>query len=412
MTAALMMTACSSDDNDTTEAPVAPSTTKTIPYTVTVGGDKATTRATVDSDNKTLRFATGDKLYIWGEKIKGVLDITDGVGSTDNATFSGELTYSGSGTPAANLELNATLVSAQQKDHDQITFRENGEVIVHVILNRNYFSSVNDAVQQYSWLTGTSTYGARAFTLTQNTAFLNFEITLSDYFVTGDQVYAEVYNDDDCIGWGDVPIVTEGGVNKAKFVLPVKAGTDGTILSNAMVKIEDAGTLPFGTDGQVLKGKVYNVKGSPKSTLADALTEGAYVTVYFNHQYGGTEPQSCTFYNTGDYGEDMFTWVEGSGYIGSNDSYAKQLIIDEDDENNLIFRQNWGDGYAGLEDDWDENGFQVTFNMETNTYTQWYGPGVAQIYQAHWNDPLGPPSFVRLEVNGAEVELTESTESE
>ena len=68
MTAALMMTACSSDDNDTTEAPVAPSTTKTIPYTVTVGGDKATTRATVDSDNKTLRFATGDKLYIWGEK--------------------------------------------------------------------------------------------------------------------------------------------------------------------------------------------------------------------------------------------------------------------------------------------------------------------------------------------------------
>ena len=64
MTAALMMTACSSDDNDTTEAPVAPSTTKTIPYTVTVGGDKATTRATVDSDNKTLRFATGDKLYI------------------------------------------------------------------------------------------------------------------------------------------------------------------------------------------------------------------------------------------------------------------------------------------------------------------------------------------------------------
>ena len=45
MTAVLMMTACSSDDNEMTEAPVAPSTTKTIPYTVTVGGDEATTRA-------------------------------------------------------------------------------------------------------------------------------------------------------------------------------------------------------------------------------------------------------------------------------------------------------------------------------------------------------------------------------
>ena len=173
MTAALMMTACSSDDNDTTEAPVAPSTTKTIPYTVTVGGDEATTRATVDSNNKTLRFATGDKLYIWGANIKGVLDITDGIGSTDNATFSGELTYSGSGTPAANLELNATLVSAQQKNGEHINIEKDGYVRFHD--GRPFFSSVSDAVQQYSNLTGTSTYGARAFTLTQQAAFLNFE---------------------------------------------------------------------------------------------------------------------------------------------------------------------------------------------------------------------------------------------
>lgn len=404
MTAALMMTACSSDDNDTTEAPVAPSTTKTIPYTVTVGGDKATTRASVDNDNKTLRFATGDKLYIWGENIQGVLDITDGVGSTDNATFSGELTYSGSGTPADNLNLNATLVSAQQKNGDQIGIEKNG--YVHVHLGGPYCSSVSDAVQQYSELRGTSTYGARAFTLTQQAAFLNFEITIGANYLDN-QVYAEVYNDDACEGWGYVDLVTEGGVKKAKFVFPVSAGT---VLSNAMVMINEAGTLPFGTDGQELKAKVYNVKGSPKFTLADALEEGAYVTVYFNHQYGNE--QYCTFYNTGDYGEDMFTWEGGEGFIGSDGMIGRQLIIDEDDENILIFKQNWGEGWVGLEDDWEKNGFQVTFNMETNTYTQWYGPGVAEIYQAHWYDPLGPPSFVRVEVNGAEVELTESTESE
>ena len=410
MTAALMMTACSSDDNDTTEAPVAPSTTKTILYTVTVGGDEATTRATVDSDNKTLRFATGDKLYIWGENIKGVLDITDGIGSTDNATFSGELTYSGSGTPADNLELNATLVSAQQKDGIQISIdKEDG----HVEVNNggeNFCFSVNDAVQQYSELTGTSTYGARAFTLTQNTAFLNFEITMNAY--PDEEAYAEVYNYDyACICWGDVPIVTEGGVKKAKFVLPVEPG-EGNELSNAWVTIAGCEPIPFGADGQVLKAKVYNVKGTVKPTLADALKEGSYVTVYFNHQYG--ENQSCTFYNTGDSGEDMFTWVEGSGYIGDDGNIGRQLIVDEDDENILIFKQNWGEGYVDIEDNWDENGFQVTFNLETKTYTQWYGPGVAQIYQADWSVPYGPPSFVRLIVNGCDVtsELTESTESE
>jgi hypothetical protein len=393
---------------------VAPSTTKTIPYTVTVGGDKATTRATVDSDNKTLRFATGDKLYIWGANIKGVLDITDGVGSTDNATFSGELTYWGSGTPAANLELNAILVSAQQKDGEQIDIRdswdENGDVTVLVAI-APFCSSVSDAVQKYSELTGTSTYGARAFTLTQQTAFLNFEITIGATYLDH-EVSAEVYNDDALIQLGDVPIVTEGGVKKAKFVLPVEAGT---ILSNATVKFNesDSEPIPFGADGQELKGKVYNVKMPAKFTLTDALKQGAYVTVYFNHQYG--KNQYCTFYNTGDYGEDMFEWkLDGSGgYIGSSASYARQLILDEDDENILIFKQNWGEGYVGdIDDNWEENGFQVTFNMETNTYTQWYGPGVAEIYQPHWFDPLGPPSFVRLEVNGAEVELTESTESE
>ena len=409
MTAALMMTACSSDDNDTTEAPVAPSTTKTIPYTVTVGGDKATTRATVDSDNKTLRFATGDKLYIWGENIKGVLDITDGVGSTDNATFSGELTYSGSGSPAATLELNAILVSAQQKKDEQIGIRKDGSVKVLVELAL-FCSSVSDAVQKYSELTGTSTYGARAFTLTQQAAFLNFEITIGAAYLD-QEVFAEVYNDDMPIQSGDVPIVTEGGVKKAKFVLPVPAGT---ILSNATVKFNesDSEPIPFGTDGQVLKAKVYNVKMPAKFTLTDALKQWAYVTVYFNHQYGAN--QFCTFYNTRDYGEDMFVWDSGSGFIGSSGNLGRQLILDEDDENILIFKQNWGEGYAALDDNWEENGFQVTFNMETNTYTQWYGPGVAEIYQAHWYDPLGPPSFVRLEVNGYDVtsELTESTESE
>ncbi len=122
------------------------------------------------------------------------------------------------------------------------------------------------------------------------------------------------------------------------------------------------------------------------------------MTIYFNHEYG--EDQSCTFYNTGDYGADMFTWESGEGYVGSDGNIGRSLMIVG--ENLLVFRQNWGEGYVGIDDNWEQNGFQVTFNKETKECTQWYGPGVAHIFQEHWNDPEGPPAFTRLVINGVD----------
>ncbi len=68
---------------------------KMIPYTVRVGSGNPSTRATVDDDNMTLRFAEGDKLYVTGtknsgERVCGVLSIQTGVGES-RATFSGNL---------------------------------------------------------------------------------------------------------------------------------------------------------------------------------------------------------------------------------------------------------------------------------------------------------------------------------
>ena len=255
MTAALAMTACSNDDNDMTEAPVAPSTSKTIPYTVTVGGDEATTRATVDADNQTLRFATGDKLYITGTNIQGVLDLqAGGAGETNNVTFSGELTYDGSGSPADDLSLTATLVSAQQTVGTQVSVNAAGAVTVNYPDNA-YCTSVNDAVQKYSNLTGTSTYGARAFTLTQQTAFLNFVITFEDGTATGTALSAVVNNNSSDICTANVTTTTESEKVVAKFVLPVAAGTT---LSSATVTMGDKESISFGAS-QTLTGKVYNV---------------------------------------------------------------------------------------------------------------------------------------------------------
>ncbi|MCR5159925.1 MAG: hypothetical protein K6D37_12490 [Prevotella sp.] len=268
MTAALVMTACSSDDS-MTETPVAPSTSKTIPYTVTVGGDEATTRATVDGDNKTLKFATGDKLYITGTDIKGVLDLKAGdAGKATGATFSGELTYSGSGSPADNLSLTATLVSAQQTVGTQVSVDAAGAVTVNYP-TAAYCATISDAVQQYSRLTGTSTYGAKAFTLTQQTAFLNFAITFEDGTTTGTELSAVVSNNSAAICTANVTTTTESEKVVAKFVLPV---TKGTTLSSANVKMGSKAAISFGAS-QTLDGKVYNVtktQAAAVKTLAEA----------------------------------------------------------------------------------------------------------------------------------------------
>ena len=267
MTAALVMTACSNDDNDMTEAPVAPSTSKTIPYTVTVGGDEATTRATVGDDNRTLKFATGDKLYITGENIQGVLDLKDGdENKTSNVTFSGDLEYTGGGTPADDLSLTATLVSAQQTVGTQVSVNDAGAVTVNYPTTA-YCSSINDAVQKYSNLTGTSTYGAKSFTLTQQTAFLNFVITFEDGTATETPLTAVVSNGGSAIATLNVTteIVSEKVV--AKFVLPVAAGTT---LSSATVTMGSKAALNI--NNATLTGKVYNVKKTYYTLLSAATT--------------------------------------------------------------------------------------------------------------------------------------------
>ena len=268
MTAALVMTACSNDDN-ANESPVQQSTVKTIPYSVTVN-EGATTRATVESDNKTLKFADGDKLYISGTDIQGVLDIQSGTGTTFS-TFSGDLTYSGSGTPASDLSLTATLVSAQQNVGTEVSVDAAGAVTVNYPTT-SYCGDVATAVQKYSNLTGTSTYSAKSFTLTQQTAFLNFVITFEDATTTGTELSAVVSNNSAAICTANVTTVTDNGV-KAKFVLPVATGTT---LSSANVKFGDKAAISFGAS-QTLDGKVYNVtktQAAPAYTMAANATAG------------------------------------------------------------------------------------------------------------------------------------------
>ena len=276
MTAALVMTACSNDDN-ANESPAQQNAAKTIPYTVTVNGGEggATTRATVADDpsdatnyHKTLYFADGDKLYISGTDIQGVLDIQTRQGTF--ATFSGDLTYSGSGTPAWDLSLTATLVSAQQTDGSEVTINATTGAVTVNYPTTSYCGDVATAVQKYSNLTGTSYYGLKSFALTQQTAFLNFVITFEDGTTTGTELSAVVSNNSAAICTANVTTTTESEKVVAKFVLPV---AKGTTLSSANVKFGDKAAISFGAS-QTLEGKVYNVTKTQQYTMAANATAG------------------------------------------------------------------------------------------------------------------------------------------
>lgn len=258
----VIISSCSSN-----EISLPQSASNTIPYTVTVNGASSITRATVDNDYKTLRFAAGDKLYITGTNISGVLALTSGSG-TGKGVFSGNLSYSGEGSPDTNLALTATLVSDQQSVNTEVSIDENGAVTVNYPTT-SYCSDVATAVQKYSRLTGTSTYGDKAFTLSQQTAFLNFSITFEDNTSPETELSVVVSNNNSSLCIANVTTsLSEQEVTVANFVLPVPVGTT---LTNAYVKIDDKDSLCF-SDSEALTARVYNIKRTQKYPVAKITT--------------------------------------------------------------------------------------------------------------------------------------------
>ena len=319
MTAALVMTACSNDDN-TVETPAAQQAeVKNIPYSVTVNGG-AGTRATVDNDMKTLKFATGDKLYITGTNISGVLALKSGDESkSSGATFEGDLTYTGEGSPASDLALTATLVSAQQTNGTEVTINSTTKAVT-VNYPTTYCADVATAVQKYSNLTGTSTYSKKSFTLKQQTAFLNFEITFEDGTAENATLSAVVSNGGSALCTANVETKKDGEKVVAKFVLPVASGTT---LSSATVKLGDKEAISFGAS-QTLEGKVYNVKKTQAATLVTAITLNKTET---SIEVGSTETLSVTAVAPDNATDKTYTWKTSDASKATVDQDGKVTAV-------------------------------------------------------------------------------------
>lgn len=153
--------------------------TATIPYTVVVHGSQAT-RASIDGPFGTGEyiFQEGDRLFIvdtdtGGIDLYGVLTLIDGAGS-GSGTFEGTLNCTVS--PTDETELSATLVGP---DAAAGFYSISGEKVT----GPTYPSSIPyeagglaEYVKKYSHFTSSSTFGAKNFTLTQQTVFVNFNI--------------------------------------------------------------------------------------------------------------------------------------------------------------------------------------------------------------------------------------------
>lgn len=297
MAAALMLTACSSNDiEDVAEKPA----TKTIPFTAKVSTENATRiSAEEGSGTYTLKFTAGDKLHVQnvvtsGDIIlSGLLDIDPADVGKTTATFTGELTYkpgsSDPSTPAGDLQIYATLVPEHAPD-----------LYIYDIC-----SSVTEAIQKYSYLENIITYSQlSSFTFVQSTAFVDFDITLSgtnapavgtdvNIAVDGSSVFDDDPSNPYEFSYTSTATVTSGG--KVKFAIPVDASTVGytATLKDASVTISNAsyqGTCSFAdATGFEVGSKVYRAARTINTwapTLAAAFVAGNETVLAFTSSYG------------------------------------------------------------------------------------------------------------------------------
>lgn len=274
-----------------------------ILYTVTVSSEQ--TRATVDDDMMTLRYADGDQLYIScdsREDVKGVLDLVSGSGQTGengDVVFEGMLSFTGE-APAENLLLNATLVGSknvgiQIGDDNKVTGIKYPDF-------KSYCTDLNDAVEKYSLLTGVGTFGSKRFPLSQHTAFLSFSVSAADFNLAGAEFSVFVKNGESYSLLGDLSsTLNEAGLAEVHFTLPM---AEGTVLNNASVSLispkpqkvplREKGTpgvvysAPFGGTEKTLDAKVYTVTkvALPSSGYVDT---GLPILIINTNDNGGAD---------------------------------------------------------------------------------------------------------------------------
>ena len=226
-----------------------------------------------------------------------------------------------------DTQLTATLVSAEQSG-TELTYPTNA-----------YCATVDEAVQKYSKLTGTGTFGGKTFALNQGTAFLNFNITFIVDGTTSSSQTAVVSNNGVELCRGNVFTTTKNSKVVAMFVLPVAISTK---LTNASVRIGNMGTVTI--NNATLSAKVYNITreeggytinaNGDKVLFAPGNLQATYNGSnwtwkfaqnqwdYIGNAGGNTKVTASTPFINGTGTVDLFTWVGKSSSLDGVGKYG------------------------------------------------------------------------------------------
>lgn len=373
MAAALIigMTACSNDDN-LTEVQTA---TQGVQVTVSAGlddGDGNTTRADVDYDatakTRTLKFTTGDRLYVYrriaGESVvylKGILTM-DGEPTNGglSATFSGTIKaydtswteianydYAALGDPLTSTEATLLPSGAAAGCFDETKYGNNA------IYEPAYCIApdVNTLMKTALWLT--SSYNGTGYTLTKQYPILNCTIgTLSpntDYTVklrcAAYQSYYEANSG--IIEYAYTPTVRTDGLGNVRFAI---SWNKNGLIENYYWVLQLIGggqTKDYVIGQKQFAAKVYNLT----------------LEIYFLYQQAGSED-----YITTTFGYNESTWSQQTEFGLLKFKYTLSTSSGQGIALAPISTVtiNDGDGHTYTVTDTRDNGYSSTLGFDTN----------------------------------------------
>lgn len=387
--AGAMTTACSSEDRFAEQQQQQPSTkTITLKTTVSLDSDNAITRAlTLDTEHELLAktFAAGDQIAVGynnvtNKAVSEPLTADDISADGKSATFTVTLNNLGS-NPYVNITYPATMADEKGKAKSAPTTQDGTleSIAKNYDLATSFVQLTEDGVLPP--VTLENQFAICAYTIKDETGNTDLTNTITRMDISAQKEGerdAYKYTINRTPASGPIYVV----MNRFYGYDIEYAATDGTKHYTKSV-----------TNKSYKAGNFYQLglrmaETTSTTTLANALTDGATVTIAFNYGMYNT----CTFtFNNGS-----FTFVSGTGQVGSNEECAKEMTVT--DNGNIVFRTN---ELGTIDYGWEDYGFQVILNPSFNTYETWAGEEVINELQ---------PSFLCIQVNDQDItyQLTKS----
>ena len=276
----------------------------TLPYSAWVS-EAPDTRATLSEEGGLhYVFQADDRLYVSGTgaaagKLYGYLHLIAGNG-TQRAHFEGDLYCANDFYVNASTPISLTLVGASDRIHGASNARL---LDTPVYASGAFAPTFAQAVEQFGDFTAESTFGAKEFTLAQQSSFVLLNISVDPGKVgDGDPVPVVIYNNGSEIWSGSVPAVSPS-VNESTVSFVV-AFPGGTVLSGANVTVTEDGadkSFPM-KDATLVSNYYYSVFND--TVDMDYFTVESTVAntqVTFNYAEAGDGVQ---------YSRNRYTWTD------------------------------------------------------------------------------------------------------